>query len=456
MEETARAKENIMGTAPVGRLLLKMSLPIIASMLVQALYNIVDSIFVAQINEYALTAVSLAFPLQNLIIAIASGTMVGINALLSRYLGEKKFKEANSTAIHGVFLSLIISAVFIVLSFVIIDPFVAAQSEASNPLIHEYGVTYMFICTSLSIGLNMETCFERLLNSTGKTNLTMISQMVGAGINILFDPILIFGLLGFPKMGVAGAAIATVAGQCVAAVLAFILNLKKNRDIHLTFRGFRPDRELIKRIYMIAIPSIIMIGIGSIMTFLMNIILNNFTSTAVAVFGVYFKLSSIIFFPIFGISTAMVTLVAYNYGARQKERLRKTVLIGCIASIAVMTIGAILFFVIPDKLLLLFNASDDMLAIGTIALPIIGISFLAAGYCIAISSVLQALGSAFYSMIVSICRQIAVLVPAAYILAHFFGLDILWWCYPIAELVAVILNIVFYRKVYKQKIAPLQ
>ncbi len=455
MGKTTALKQNEMGTAPVGKLLMKMALPVIASMLVQAFYNIVDSIFVAQINEYALTAVSLAFPIQNLMIAIISGTMVGINALLSKSLGEKNKEMADSIAAHGVFLSILITIAFIILSFFIIDPFISAQSEAANPLIHEYGVTYISICMLVSVGLNMETCFERLLNSTGKTNLTMVSQLVGAGINIALDPILIFGLLGLPKMGVAGAATATVIGQCVAAIVAFILNRKKNTEIKVTLKGFRPDGGLIKKIYMIGVPSIIMVGIGSIMTFLMNIILNSYTSTAVAVFGVYFKISSIMYFPVFGVTTALVTIAAYNYGARQKERLSRSVRIGVLVSMAFMTIGALLFWLIPEQLLLMFNASDDMIGIGVVALRIIGISFIPAGYCITISSVLQALGSAFYSMIVSLCRQLLVLLPAAYILSLFFDLDMVWWCYPIAEVIAVVLNIIFYRKVYNKKIAVL-
>ncbi|MGN0250555.1 MAG: MATE family efflux transporter [Oliverpabstia sp.] len=446
-------KENKMGTMPVPRLLFQMSLPMMLSMLVQALYNVIDSIFVAQINENALTAVSLAFPLQNLMIAIAVGTSVGVNALLSRSLGEKNMKAAQDTAQNGIFLSIVSCIVFALFCLVIIRPFLKFQTDDTQIL--EYGTTYLHIVTLLCAGVFIEIMLERLLQSTGRTVHTMISQGFGAIINIAFDPILIFGLLGFPRMGVAGAAAATVLGQFCAMFLALFLNIRCNKEISINMKGFHPDRAIISTIYSVGVPSIIMQAIGSVMTFGMNKILIQFTSTATAVFGVYFKLNSFIFMPVFGLNNGMVPIVAYNYGARNKQRLMQTVKLSIITAVCVMLIGLSLFMLIPGQLMGLFNASEEMLTIGIPALRIIALSFIFAGYCIVVGSVFQALGNGVYSLIVSVCRQLLVILPAAALLAKVGGLHAVWWAIPIAELVSVTLSTFYFRKIYKEKIALL-
>lgn len=445
--------ENKMGVMPIPKLLLQMSLPMMISMLVQALYNIIDSIFVAQINEDALTAVSLAFPLQNLMIAIAVGTGVGVNAVLSRSLGEKKFDIANESAKTGLFLAFISCVIYALVGFCINRPFFAFQTE--NTRILEYGTTYFSIISFLCLGVFMEIMLERLLQSTGLTFYTMLSQGCGAIINIVLDPILIFGLFGMPKLGVAGAALATVIGQFCAMFLALIFNLRFNKELHLNFKGFRPDWQIIRTIYSVGLPSIIMQAIGSVMTFGMNKILIQFTSTATAVFGVYFKLQSFIFMPIFGLNNGMVPIIAYNYGAKSKERLMHTIKLCIISAVLIMLVGLTIFMLIPDVLLSMFNASGEMLTIGVPALRIISLSFIFAGYCIVVGSVFQALGNGVYSLTVSVCRQLLVILPVAALLAKFGGLHAVWWAIPIAEIVSVLMTTIFFRKIYKEKIAVL-
>lgn len=447
-------KENKMGTMAVPKLLFTMSLPMVISMLIQALYNIVDSAFVAQINENALTAVSLVFPVQNLMIALAAGTGVGINSLLSRSLGEKEFGRANAAARNGIFLAFVTAILFALISFFGAEPFFRFQTD--DPEIYAYGVEYMRICGGLCIGVFVQITFERLLTSTGKTIFTMISQGTGAIANIVLDPILIFGLFGFPKLGVAGAAIATVAGQFLGAFLGFLFNSKFNKEININMRKFRPDGTIIKHIYYVGVPSIIMQSIGSVMTFGMNKILLQFSSTAAAVFGVYFKLNSFIFMPIFGLNNGMVPIIAYNYGARKKKRITDVIKLSVAAATTMMIIGILLFWLIPNQLLGLFNASEHMLEIGVPALRIISISFIFAGYCIIIGSVFQAMGNAVYSMIVSLARQLFVILPVAYCLAEVFGLHAVWWSIPIAELVSVALTTYFFRRLYVQKLQNME
>ena len=449
MQQT-QTKENKMGVMPIPKLLITMSLPMMLSMLVQALYNIVDSIFVAQIDEYALTAVSLAFPLQNLMIGVATGTGVGINALLSRSLGEKNEKEASLAANNGIFLALVSYLVFALIGLTVSRPFFAMQTKI--PEIVEYGTTYLTIICICSFGLFMQIAFERLLQSTGKTLYTMITQSLGAIINIIMDPILIFGLFGFPKMGVAGAAVATVFGQIIAMTLALIFNLKVNHEIRLGIKGFRPNMRVIRVIYSVGVPSIIMMAIGSVMTFGFNKILLMFTSTATAVFGVYFKLNSFAFMPVFGLNNGMIPIIAYNYGAQNKQRITATIKMSICIAVSLMLIGLAVFQLIPDKLLLLFNASDHMLNIGVPALRTISLSFLFAGFCIVVGSVFQALGNGIYSLIISIARQLVVLLPAAYILAHTLGLNAVWWSFNIAEIVSLVMSAVLLKKIYKEKI----
>ena len=446
-------QENKMGYMPVGKLLASMALPMALSMLVQALYNIVDSIFVAQISESALTAVSLAFPLQNFMIAMASGTAVGVNALLSRSLGCKDFEEANRAAENGLFLSLISMLCFVVFGLVGSRAFFAGQT--SDLAIVDAGETYLFYVTVFSFGIFFEIMLERLLQSTGRTLYAMISQLCGAVTNIILDPILIFGLIGFPQMGVAGAAIATVIGQILAMCLALIFNLRKNPEIRLNLRKFRPQGRTIKTIYSVGVPSILMMSIGSVMTYGMNQILLAFTSTAAAVFGVYFKLQSFIFMPVFGLNNGMVPIIAYNYGARSKERILKTIKLSMIAATCLMLIGFAAFQLAPQVMLGLFNPSPDLITIGVPALRIISISFIFAGFCIIAGSVFQALGNGVYSLIVSVARQLVVLLPVAYLFSLTGNLDMVWLSFPIAEIASLVLSIVLLRRIYRQKIAPL-
>ena len=442
-ENTSAPAENKMGTMPIGKLLFNMSLPMMISMLVQALYNIVDSIFVAKLSENALTAVSLAFPLQTLLIAVGTGTGVGMNALLSKSLGEKNFKKANATASNAAVLYFFSYLVFFILGFTIVRPFYASQIGNADQEIMELGIEYLSTVMIFSFGLLAQVFFERLLTSTGRTIFSMTSQLTGAITNIILDPILIFGLLGAPKMGVTGAAVATVIGQCVAALVAGFCNHRYNHDVKLKFHGFRLDFHIIGTIYAVGIPTIIMQSIGSVMTYCMNRILIEFSSTATAVFGVYFKLQSFFFMPVFGLNNGITPIIAYNYGAGQRKRMLKTIKLSMLVAFCLTFIGFLCFEGIPQILLSLFNASDDMLAIGIPALRIIGIHYLIAWFCIVSGTVFQALGKAFFSMIVSIMRQLFVLIPVAYILAKLGGLHVVWWSFPIAEVISLMVSSFF-------------
>lgn len=454
-KNTGQIAENKMGVMPVNRLVWNMSFPMMVSMLVQALYNIVDSIFVARLSEDALTAVSLAFPLQTLVIAVGAGTGVGINAVLSRSLGEKDFEKANATALNGGFLYSMSYLLFLVLGFVVVKPFYTSQLKGSSPEIFDMGVQYLRIVMVFSMGIFGQFFFERLLTSTGKTVFSMVSQLSGAITNIILDPILIFGLFGLPKMGVAGAAIATVIGQCVAAVVAFVCNVRYNQEIDLSLKGFRLSGALIGDIYMVGVPSIIMQSIGSVMTYSMNKILIDFSSTATAVFGVYFKLQSFFFMPVFGLNNGITPILAYSYGAQQKKRMIKTIKYSMGIAFGLLLFGAAGFELIPQVLLKMFDASEEMLEIGCQALKVIGLHFLIAWFCIIAGTVFQALGRAIYSMIVSIMRQLVVLVPAAYILAKLGGLHAVWWAFPIAELMSFVVSSICLVGIYKKVIKPL-
>ena len=447
-------QKNKMGTMAVPKLLINMSLPMMISMLVQALYNVIDSMFVAQLNEEALTAVSLAFPIQSLMIAVASGTGVGINALLSRNLGEKNYTGANNAAKNGLFLGIVSCIIFAMLGVIGSHFFFTIQTD--NPKIITYGTQYLTIITLCSAGIFLQITSERLLQSTGKTIYNMMTQGTGAIINIILDPILIFGWFGFPRLEVAGAAIATIIGQITAVFMSFYFNIRKNKEINISLKGFRPHLQTIKTIYEVGIPSIIMQAIGSVMTFGMNKILLIFSSKAAAVFGVYFKLQSFIFMPVFGLNNGMIPIIAYNYGARNKKRIIRTIQLSVLIAISIMLIGLIIFQTLPDFLLRnLFDASVNMLEIGVPALRIISLSFLFAGYCFIAGSVLQALGNGIYSLIVSAARQLFVILPVAYTFARLFGLSAIWWAIPIAEIVSVILSTILLRHIYLQKIKPL-
>ncbi|MCI5585114.1 MAG: MATE family efflux transporter [Lachnospiraceae bacterium] len=438
---------------PVNRLLLSLSLPMMGSMLVQALYNVVDSIFVSRISEGALTAVSLAFPVQTLMIALGVGTGVGVNALLSRSLGEKNQEKANQVAVHAVFLGLMNYLTFLLIGLFLVGPFF--MSQTTDDIILNFGIDYSTIICCFSIGMYTQFTFERLLQSTGKTMYSMITQLIGAVINILLDPILIFGLFGFPRLEVAGAAIATITGQIVAGIVGAIFNMKVNHEIQLSFNGFKPSFPIIRQIYAVGIPSIIMQSIGSVMVYGMNIILMAFSSTAAAVFGVYFKLQSFIFMPIFGLNNGMIPIIAYNFGAKNKERILKTRSLSIRYAVAIMAVGTLIFQLIPDKLFLLFDASPHMLSMGVPALRIISIHFVLAAYTIVSGSVFQALGNGIYSMITSICRQLVVLLPAAYLLSLPGEVNYVWLAFPIAELVSVALNIFFMKRINQQVLSGL-
>ncbi len=458
MEQSKAAQENKMGVMPVKRLLITMSLPMMASMLVQALYNIVDSMFVSRIGQDALTAVSLAFPVQMLLIAVGVGTGVGVNALLSKSLGEKKFEEADRAANCGVFLMLISYAVFCVFGIFGAGKFIETQvdmTQSNSAQIVEYGTSYLSICMIMSFGILFEMMLERLLQATGKTIYTMITQGTGAVINIILDPILIFGLCGMPKMGIAGAAVATAIGQIIAMILAVVFNLRKNTELHLSLRSMRPRAATIKAIYWVGIPAIIMQAIGSVMTYGMNKILVPFSTTAVAVFGVYFKLNSFIFMPVFGLNNGLIPIIAYNYGARKKKRIIEAVRFSMIIAVVIMFVGLGIFLSIPDKLLLLFDASPTMLEIGVPALRIIGTHFMLAGASIVMMSVFQAFGEGLLSLTVSALRQLVVILPVAYILANTVGLGYVWWSFPIAEACSLTLSSVFFMRLYRNKIKKL-
>ena len=446
-------RENRMGTMPVGKLLVTMSLPIMISMLIQALYNIVDSIFVAQIGENALTAVSLAFPVQNLIIAVGIGTGIGINSLISRRLGERRFDDANAAAENGILLSLCNWLVFAIFGGLFSEAFFRAFTD--NPEIISMGTDYLTVCTVFSFGCFMQFACERILQATGITIYNMITQATGAIINIILDPIMIFGLFGFPRLGVKGAAVATVIGQIVAMLMGLWFNAKKNREIHMDFRHFRPSGRIIGEIYKVGVPSIVMQSIGTVMTIGMNKILIAFSETAVAVFGVYFKLQSFVFMPIFGLTNGLVPIVAYNYGARKRHRITGSIRHALVYALSIMALGTLLFQLLPAPLLRLFKASDALLAIGVPALRIISISFLGAGVGIVLSSVFQAMGNGVLSLTMSVARQLAVLLPVAWLMARFVGLDAVWAAFPVSEYVSVTIALFMYRYVYHNHIAPL-
>ncbi len=447
-QSSAPIQENKMGTMPIGKLVFNMSLPMMVSMMVQALYNIVDSIFVAKLSENALTAVSLAFPLQTLLIAVATGTGVGMNALLSKSLGEKDFKKANKTATNAAFIYAVSYIIFLILGFTVVKPFYRSQVGSADAEIMTMGVDYLSTVMIFSFGIFTQVFFERLLTSTGRTIFSMTSQLSGAVTNIILDPILIFGMFGAPKMGVTGAAVATVIGQCVAGLVAGTCNHKFNHEVRFQFKGFKPDFKIIGTIYAVGIPSIIMQSIGSVMTYCMNRILIEFSSTATAVFGVYFKLQSFFFMPVFGLNNGITPIIAYNYGARQRKRMVKTIKVSLATAFCLTFIGFVLFESIPQALLGLFNASDDMLKIGVPALRTIGVHYLIAWFCIIAGTVFQALGKAVFSMVVSIMRQLVVLVPAAYLLAKFGGLHMVWWSFPIAEVMSFIVSLTFLIKIW--------
>ena len=451
--ETKLRTENKMGTMPVGRLLANMALPMVISMLVQALYNVVDSVYVSRVSENALTAVSMAFPIQNLMIGFSTGVGVGMNSLLSKCLGSREYDRGNLTAGNGLVLSGICCLLFMLFGAFGAGVFFRVQTDI--PEILTGGVEYLQICTLFSFGIFGEILFERLLQATGRTLYTMITQGVGAVLNIVLDPLFIFGGLGIPAMGVAGAAVATVIGQIVAFLLAMVCHFRKNPEVRLSRKGMRLHRSVMKSILAVGVPSIIMVAIGSVMNFTMNQILIGFTSTAVAVFGAYFKLQSFIFMPIFGLNNAMVSIVAYNYGARKPDRIRKAVLFSCLAAFLFMLCGFAVFQLMPEVLLSMFDPTAEFLAIGCKALQTISWAFPIAGFCVVLSSVFQALGTGLYATIVSLARQLLVLLPVAYLLSLSGRLELVWWSFPIAEMASITVTDLLLLRIYRQKLRPI-
>ena len=447
-------KENKMGVMPIRKLVISMSVPMMISMLVQALYNIVDSIFVAQVCEDALTAVSLAFPAQNLMIGVATGTGVGINALLSRSLGAKDYNKVNKIAANGVILVFFSSLLFFLFGLFGTKLFFGTQVDTDSP-IYGYGVDYLSVVCIASIGLFGQVTMERLMQATGKTTLAMVTQLSGAIINIILDPFLILGIGPFPRLEAKGAAIATIIGQMVAFLVGIVLNQKLNKEVKVSFKGFRPDLKIIADIYKIGVPSIIMVAIGSIMTFFLNKILLGFSTTAAAVFGVYFKLQSFVFMPIFGLNNGVIPIVAFNYGARNRKRITSTLKFSCALAVSIMAFGTLMMWIMPETMLRLFDASEDMMGIGVPALRIISTHFVLAGASINLGSSFMALGRSHFSTIVSFCRQIIVLLPAAYFLSKTGVLNNVWFAFPVAEVMSLAVSLICFRYVYKTLIVKL-
>ena len=446
-------QENKMGVMPVGKLLANMALPMIVSMLVQALYNVVDSIYVSQISESAVTALSLAFPVQNMQIGFAVGIGVGINSLLSKSLGQSDQEAANRTAGNGMILMFIVTVAFMLFGIFGVRPYYEIQSTVTETV--EGGIAYTRICCLLVLGSFMQIYAERLLQATGRTVLTMVTQATGAIINIILDPIFIFGWFGLPAMGIAGAAIATVIGQWSGALLGLYFNEKHNPDVQFGRRYAKLDGRIVKGILTVGVPSIVMNGVGSIMNFGMNQILQGFNETATSVFGIYFKLQSFFFMPLFGLNGATISIVAFNFGARKPERIMKTLKIAVTSALVLMVTGLVVFQLVPDLLLGMFNPSEAFLEIGRSALRTISWSFPIAAVCIAIGACFQAMGNGLYATITSLARQMLVLLPVAYLMSLTGNVNNVWWAYPIAELASGTLTFFFFIRIYREKIKPM-
>ncbi len=448
-------RSQMLGTMPMNRLVPKIAVPIMISMLVQALYNIVDSIFVARYDPNALTAVSLVYPIQMLMIALATGLGTGINSLISRKLGEKRPQEALQAARNGIFLELCGSALFVVIGLFLSEVFMGMFTP--DPVLRALGTTYLSIVCTASFGLFVSITFERMMQATGNTMLSMITQLVGAVTNIILDPILIFGLCGLPRMGIAGAAWATVIGQVLGMFLGFVLNQRKNPELRLTLQGFRIDGRIIRDILAVGLPSSVMASIGSVLNVLMNLILIAYGNAAVSVLGVYFKLQSFVFMPVFGLSNGLVPIVGYNFGARLKKRVYGAMKVALIYAMTIMAVGTAAFMLMPETLMGLFESegASELTEIGVIALRTISINFILAAIGITLSTVFQAVGRGSYSLIMSLCRQLIVLLPAAWLLSRLGGLNAIWWSFPIAEAVSLIICLLLFRKCNREMLSPL-
>lgn len=445
-------KENKMASTPMLKLIISMSMPSMFSMLIQALYNIVDSMYISFYSTDALTAVSLVFPIQMLLVSVAVGTGVGINSLVSRRLGEKRFGEANSAATHGVVLAVASWILFVVLGLLFIEPYFSMMD--ATPLVKQMSCTYTNIVVYLSLGCFVQCIFEKTLQATGNMFYPMLFQLTGAIINIILDPIFIFGYLGVPQMGIAGAAIATVTGQIAAMIFSTVIIFTKSHDVHITFKGFKLDLKIIRDIYSVGLPSIIMQAIGSVLTTALNKILIGFSEAAVSVFGIYFKLQSFVFMPVFGLNQGVMPIMGYSYGAHSKKRLMSALKYGCVIAFFIMLAGMIIFWSIPEAMLMMFNATDEIMTIGVPALRIISLCFTSAAIGIMFSTLFQAIGIGINSLIISLLRQIIILLPAAYFLSM-IGLEAVWYAFPIAEGISLITSIVLFRFVYKSHIKNL-
>lgn len=446
-------QENKMGVMPVGKLLVNMALPMIISMLVQAFYNIVDSVYVSQVSESAVTALSLAFPVQNMQIGFAVGVGVGVNALLSQSLGRKDQESVNWAAGQGVFLALVATGLFMLFGFFGVRPYYTMQSTVAETV--EGGIAYTSICCIFTVGVFIQVLCERLLQATGRAMQTMILQGTGAIINIILDPVFIHGWWGMPRMGVAGAAVATVIGQCTGAVLGIYLNLRHNPEVQLHVKFMKPNWKVIAPILEVGIPSVVMNGIGSVMNFGMNQILQGFNEVATGVFGIYYKLQSLFFMPLFGINNATISILAYNYGARKPKRIVHTLKLATAVAVCIMLVGLAVFQLFPRALLGIFNPTEEFLAIGVKALRILCLPFPVAAICISLGASFQALGKGSYSTVVSLCRQLIVLLPAAYLLSLTGSVDNVWWSFPIAEVMSALVTGLLFAKLYRQKVKPL-
>lgn len=454
MNDEVKIPENIMGTMSENKLLLKISVPLILSMLIQALYNVVDSYFVAKISENALTAVSLAFPIQNLMIGVGVGTGIGMNSLLSRRLGQKDHLAVNSAAMNGIFLSLINTLVFVVFGLLFSRMYFQSQTDVAEIL--NEGTAYLSICSIISFGLFFDITFSRLLQSTGRTKYSMIGQFIGAGTNIVLDPILIFGLVGFPKLGVAGAAYATVIGQILGMCFDLAFNLKKNKEIHFRLKGFRPSRRVIGQIYSVGVPAILNTTLFSAFTFGMNQILIGFSTAATAVMGVYFKLQSFIFMPVFGLTSGMIPIVAYNFGAKRPDRIRKTMRLGLIYALGIMLTGVLLFQLLPQQILSLFVDKPETVKMGVAALKTISLGYLFSAFVFVVASVFQALGYGFHALVLQIVRQLAAALPLAYLFSLSGNVNMVWWAFPAAELLTAAAAFILFRSVNKKQLSFLE
>ena len=446
-------RENKMGVMSEGKLLMSMSLPMIISMLFQAMYNVVDSVFVSRFSMDGLTAVSTAFPIQNLMIGVFSGLGVGFNAFISKALGEKKFDRANEVARQGIFLEAIGYVIFLIIGLFFAKSFMMSQTDDAQVI--QYGTEYLEVCCCCAFGIAFQMTFERLLQSTGRTMYSMITQILGAVINLILDPIMIFGLLGCPRMGVKGAAIATVCGQCIAGTLAMIFNIKNNPDLHITLRKFRPHGEIIGKILGVGVPSVIMVAIGSVMNYFLNLILFSFSKLAVAVFGAYFKVQSMAFMPVFGLNNGMIPIISYNYGAQRPDRMKRTMKLGVMVGCSIMLFCLVIMQAFPGQILK--DATDDMLSMGIPAVRIMSTAFIFAGFSVTCSGMFQAVGKGVYSMIVSMARQLFVILPVAYFLSKAMNsVNGVWTAFPIAEIFSVIISTFLLLRVYKKIVKPLE